>query len=162
MLSRQTLTIIGNSVEQFGKSYKTVGEVAYVNPITGEREDIDFRDNLWVWKEPFLPQIEVDDKGNETIAEPGHIYIMGCDTATGEGSDFSAIEVFDLIGGEQVAELRAKVRPKVFAKMIDDIGRWYNNGLSKHVSQQAQASRLEVQNGAPWICHHGTKQIVAE
>ena len=127
VLSRQTLTIIGNSVEQFGNEYQTVGSVQYVNPVTGERDELDFHDDLWVWKKPVLPTIEVNDKGEEIVTEPGHLYILGADTATGEGNDFSAIEVFDLNEGEQVAELRVKVRPKVFAKMIDYIGRWYNN-----------------------------------
>jgi hypothetical protein len=130
VMSRQTLTIIGNSVEQFGNDNKVVGEAAYVNPVTGEREILDFRDNLWVWKEPIRAKIELDNKGNDKTVEPGHLYIMGCDTATGEGSDFSALEVFDLNEGEQVAELRIKVRPKIFAKMIDYIGRWYNNACA--------------------------------
>ena len=122
VLSRQTLSIIGNTVAIHGKNYKTVGLQDYVNPTTEEREVLDFRDELWVWKKP--------NKGNEETGEPPHQYVLGCDVATGEGQDFSAIEVFDINEGEQVAELKIKVRPKVFAKMIDFIGRWYNNALA--------------------------------
>ena len=118
ILSRQTLSVIGNTVAIHGKDYKTVGLQDYVNPTTEEREALDFRDELWVWKKP--------NKGDQDKGEPPHQYIMGCDVATGEGQDFSAVEVFDINEGEQVAELKIKVRPKVFAKMIDFIGRWYN------------------------------------
>jgi hypothetical protein len=125
VLSRQTLTIIKNSVDQFGDSYQTVGEADYVNPITGEREILNFDNDLWVWSEPYKGKTK-DGK----MVEPPHQYVMGCDTATGEGNDFSAIEIFDLNEGEQVAELKIKVRPKDFAKMIDYVGRWYNNAIA--------------------------------
>jgi len=130
VLSRQTINMIGNSVEQFGDDYKTVGAVDYVNPVTAERDTLDFRNDLWVWKSPVKPEFEETKNGKEEMVLPGHQYIMGCDTATGEGNDFSAIQVFDLNEGEQVAELKIKVRPKVFAKMIDYIGRWYNNATA--------------------------------
>jgi hypothetical protein len=126
ILSRQTLNIIKNTVDQYGNEYDIVGKQEYVNPKTTERETLNFDDELWVWKKPFVGGKVVDDTGQEHM-EPPHTYVMGCDTATGEGNDFSAIQVFDINEGEQVAELKIKVRPKVFAKMIDYIGRWYNN-----------------------------------
>jgi intein/homing endonuclease len=129
VLSRQTLNIIGNTVAQYGKDYQTVGEVDYVNPTTGEREKLDFREDLWVWKTPEKGGETTDPDGNQIVEEP-HYYVLGGDTATGEGTDFSAIEVFDMNMGEQVAELKIKVRPKVLAKMIDYIGRYYNNALA--------------------------------
>jgi hypothetical protein len=129
ILSRQTLAIISSTVAREGKNYKTVGVIDYVNPTTSEREVLDFRNDLWIWKTP--------EKGGEREGEDGkvyeespHQYIMGCDVATGEGDDYSAIEVFDISEGEQVAELKIKVRPKVFAKMIDYVGRWYNNACA--------------------------------
>jgi hypothetical protein len=125
VLSRQTLTIIKNSVDQHGDEYQTVGEADYVNPVTGEREILNFDNDLWVWAEPIRGKMD-----GEEMIEPPHQYVMGCDTATGEGDDFSAIEVFDLNEGEQVAELKVRVRPKIFAKMIDYVGRWYNNAIA--------------------------------
>jgi hypothetical protein len=129
VLSRQTLSIIGNTSSAKGSDYQTIGMADYVNPVTMEREVLDFRDELWVWK---VPEEGGDKEGpdGEVITETPHQYIMGCDVATGEGNDFSAIEVFDLNEGEQVAELKIRVRPKVFAKMIDYVGRWYNNACA--------------------------------
>ena len=56
-----------------------------------------------------------------------HRYVIGADPSSGEADDYCGLQVLDLDTKEQVAELRIKAMPKQFAKMIDFIGRWYNN-----------------------------------
>lgn len=108
VLSREQLLYIR---ETLCKDHTTPdGMVQYNHPITEHVYNLDFQDRLWIWEEP----------------QPGHVYTMGVDIATGEAHDWSAIEVFDLATGCQVAELQIKETPKQLAAMADYIGRWYN------------------------------------
>lgn len=56
-------------------------------------------------------------------------YIMGCDSATGDGRDSSAFHVFNIETMEQVYEFRAKKHPDEYAQKLVEIGRRYNNAL---------------------------------
>lgn len=112
------------------------GVQTYVHPQTGEAEEMifDFKDpeeGLWVWHKPVVARPE-KRRGNEIIelSQPAHSYVMGVDTATGKGKDFHAIEVFDVITREQVAEFMARCLPRDLVKYIDRIGRWYNCALA--------------------------------
>jgi phage FluMu gp28-like protein len=111
VLNREALQAITESVD---KNYKTIDKVDYVNPYSENRDVLEFQDRLWIWNTP----------------EAGHIYTMGVDTSSGDASDYSTIEVFDINEQEQVAELQIKVLPRVFAKMVDYVGRWYNNAFA--------------------------------
>lgn len=99
-----------------------VGKVDYANPHTGEREVLDFHEALWIWKKPFN---EKDEQGRQVA----HTYTIGVDVSSGEGADYSVIQVLDLDTREQVAEFRSKVLPKTLAKMTDFIARMYNNAF---------------------------------
>lgn len=70
-------------------------------------------DGLWIWKEPI----------------PSHRYLISCDIATGTGSDYSSIEVFDVDEYEQTAEYKNFVSTPNLSKLIKKIARWYNEGL---------------------------------
>lgn len=86
-----------------------------------------------------------EDSGDETridwgrgalqiFKEPieGREYIMGVDAAEGigEDGDNSCFEVIDQITCEQVAEFYSNtVQPHVFAQIISQVGRYYNNAL---------------------------------
>ena len=111
VLSRQSLQHLSTTVD---KNYKTIDKVDYVSPYSDDHEVLEYQDRLWVWEKP----------------KPGHVYCMGIDTSTGEAHDQSAIEVFDITEQEQVAELQIRIMPKMFAKMVDYIGRWYNNAFA--------------------------------
>jgi hypothetical protein len=113
VLSRETLLQLREQAREVGKTYKTASFVDYIQPITGESYSLDFEDNLWIWDEP----------------KEDHIYVAGVDISSGEASDFSAIEIFDVTTAEQVAELQIKVKPKVLSVMADYLGRWYNNAF---------------------------------
>lgn len=113
--------------EREGPKFQTVTTVPYVNPMTDERAELDFNNHLWVWREPFKGK-PANKERHEPEQQP-HQYIMGVDPASGAGSDFSAIEVFDLNTAEQVAELQIKVEPRMLAYMADFIGRWYNDAF---------------------------------
>lgn len=59
----------------------------------------------------------------------GDNYSLGVDTSDGVGQDYSVIEVLNQ-DGLQVAEFRDnKIAPYEFAEIVDELGRYYNNGL---------------------------------
>jgi len=109
--------------------------VPYIHSITGETEHIDFNgpgdeDGLYIWERPIHP-IAPSVRNGRIIKQgkPGHTYVMGVDVATGKNDDYSAIQVFDVDTTEQVAEYMGRVLCIPFSKMVDYIGRWYNNAL---------------------------------
>jgi hypothetical protein len=71
---------------------------------------------------PSIPGLEV-----YALPRPGARYVVSADPAEGNPtSDDSALEVMDLLTGEQMASLSGKFQPSVFASYIDAVGRWYN------------------------------------
>ncbi len=66
--------------------------------------------HLWVWKDP----------------EFGKQYTISADVAKGDSSDFSAFHVIELEEYEQVAEYKGKIVPELFAQMLIEVGREYN------------------------------------
>jgi hypothetical protein len=56
----------------------------------------------------------------------GKFYIIGGDCASGDGSDFHALQVIDWETGEQVAEGRFHCKPNIFAAYMFAIGKLYN------------------------------------
>jgi len=69
--------------------------------------------NLFVWMEP---------------RERGR-YLIACDVARGDGKDFSTAQVFDVESMDQVAEYCGKIPPDRFAKLLNDLGKDYNNAM---------------------------------
>ena len=135
ILSATALRRVGEMVMATGEHKVPDSIVAYIHPVTGEEEGLELRgsennEGLWVWREPVLP-VPAIMRGNRVLkpAEPGHQYVIGADVATGKNNDFSTIEVFDADDMEQVAEYMGRVPPKLFGRMIDYVGRWYNNAL---------------------------------
>lgn len=63
----------------------------------------------------------------EVYAEPdeGKSYAIGCDVATGTGSDFSVAAVGDLSSGEPVAELYLHGDYEQFTDQLHFLGLWY-------------------------------------
>jgi hypothetical protein len=66
--------------------------------------------NYWIWKK----------------AESNHSYVMGVDTARGDGKDFSTFHIMDVITNEVVAEYQGKVPHDIFAEIIYSAGKEYN------------------------------------
>jgi len=138
VLNRLALSAINSTVDDKWTTFKE--PVPYINPSVGEHTFLDFQELLWIWNKPYTQEdaSKVVTKANlkeiplEDISYPDripHIYVLGADPSSGEAEDYCGIQVFDIITQEQVAELRIKALPKTFAKMIDYIGRWYNNAL---------------------------------
>lgn len=69
--------------------------------------------NVWIWKMPLTD----------------HRYILSADVSRGDSTDFSAFWVTDVNEGEVVAEYKGKIRPDIFADVIDEFGRMYSNAL---------------------------------
>ena len=127
VLSRETLLDVGKSLSD---DYYTVDEVPYIHPVTGESLTLPFNNDLHVWRKPVRPGSDIIENGKIIQSgEPGHTYAMGVDISSGEASDFSSIQVIDVVTKEQVAELNTKVLPKILLLMVDYLGRWYNGAF---------------------------------
>jgi len=57
---------------------------------------------FWIWEEP----------------KDGHKYILSCDVARGDGTDYSVFTIIDFTDMEQVMEYRGKVPPDVLAMHV--------------------------------------------
>lgn len=72
-----------------------------------------------------------NEEGLQVYQEPiaGRMYIMGVDSATGDGFDRSGFHVFEVESMEQVAELNQKLKPNEFAADAIKLGLKYNTAL---------------------------------
>lgn len=59
-----------------------------------------------------------------------HGYVMGVDTATGDGSDFSSVIVVDIQTKEVVATFKDQITPDVFAEIVAQIGTRYCDAMA--------------------------------
>tara|TARA_R100001244_G_scaffold25113_3_gene25528 strand:+ start:35730 stop:39422 length:3693 start_codon:yes stop_codon:yes gene_type:complete len=139
VLNRNALFELERMVAEYGDKYKVLDSVEYINPSQDVRTVLDFQEQFWIWDEPFT-QADADremakarrDGTLDSLpehAKRAHLYIVGADPSTGEADDYSTLEIFDVDTQEQVAELRMRVLPKMFARMADYVGRLYNNAL---------------------------------
>ena len=135
ILSSSALYNVDRTVKNAPEIMTIAEPVNWVNQATSESEMLDFtgaepQEGLWVWAEPIKgkPPTYKDGKIIDQGIPP-HSYVIGVDTATGENNDYSAIEAFDMNTMEQVAEYMGHVQVSTFAKMVDWVGRWYNNAL---------------------------------
>lgn len=137
ILNATTLKRIEAMVKQYADQHEVVTElISYIHPVTGEEEYLDLKgternEGLWVWNKPFHPVPPIM-KGSRVLEPgiPGHTYAMGVDVATGKNNDYSTVEIFDVDTMEQVAEFMGRVPPNIFCKIVDYLGRWYNNAIA--------------------------------
>lgn len=105
-------------------------------PIAGELRQVDTGTKKRIM---FLPS--QDGKGPLLLyrrPEPGKIYAIGADPASGadpnfrrgdeadSDPDFSVASVIDCSSGEQVAKIRERWTPPLFAEWIWMLGQWFN------------------------------------
>ncbi len=101
---------------------------------------------LTIWKKP----------------EPGHRYVMGADPSKGvdvsaakrgDDPDFSVGFLIDADTGDQVALLRARIRPVAFAEYLALVGKWYNWALLVPEANDAGFIDALVRTGYPleWV-----------
>jgi hypothetical protein len=117
VLTRDALMFISTTVSD---DYKPIDMVSYKNPVTGEDQTLEFNKTLWLWKHT---------ESSDYAPIRNFQYVIGADPSTGEGSDPSAFVVWCINTREQVAEFNGKVLPSEFARMLDFVGRSYNNAL---------------------------------
>jgi len=143
-------TDLGNSIDAFHQEYPTTAEEAFLatgRPVfdhkalmrmpvvggqSGELEQLE--DEGPIKRLVFKP----NDRGALTIWKrpvPGRRYVAGGDPSKGidvsvrkkgEDPDFSVGFMIDGDTGEQVAMLRARIRPVAFAEYFALLGKWYN------------------------------------
>ena len=174
VLDRLALMAIGDMVDETEQAVKdglinesTLRTIDYVNPMNGEADVLDFKEEFTIWKPPYT-QKDADEavrKARETgtfheLAESEkrpHMYVIGADPSSGEANDYCGVEVIDITTKEQVAELRTKALPRTFAKMVDFIGRWYNTGLvvpERTGIGQSVCQELDKELGYPNLYRH--------
>jgi len=92
--------------------------------------DTFFTPDIIEWARALITDTDLSD-GLKIFVEPvrGRTYIMGCDSATGDGRDNSGCHVFEVESMEQVAEYRGKVHSDQYGPEICRLGRRYNNAL---------------------------------
>lgn len=143
VLNREALLAIQEMVMDTEEAIKserlklhTIGIVDYVNTPANEVSKLDFQEDLLIWKPPYNQKVlaQLSRKNVDLNSLPPHDrrphrYVIGADSSSGEANDFCAVEVLDIDTNEQVAELRIRALPRVFARMVDYIGRWYNNAF---------------------------------
>lgn len=69
--------------------------------------------NLWIWSYP-----EVDKE-----------YIISCDVARGDGSDFSAFHIIDIENSEQVGQYKAQLGTQEYGQLIVRTAKMYNHAF---------------------------------
>lgn len=78
---------------------------------------------VWIWENPV----------------PGESYVISCDVARGDGADFSALSIWKLpteeeieknLGPQQVCSFKGKIKTNDYGKLIDTLGRTYNNAIA--------------------------------
>lgn len=129
VLGRDALLALAESIDNSCKILKQ--PVAYSNSSSGiDREYLDFQQCLWVWDMPVRRQPAVV-KGDRVIKPVvnGNRYVVGVDVSTGEAKDWSAVQIIDVTNLEQAAELKIKVEMHQLSKMVDYLGRLYNNAM---------------------------------
>ncbi|HEX4275806.1 MAG TPA: hypothetical protein VHZ74_10645 [Bryobacteraceae bacterium] len=113
------------------------------NPITGELESVetDARSELLQKRILFRAAGEDAPPGPLLLyrrPEPGKLYAIGADPASGadpnyragdeadSDPDYSSAQALDTSSGEQVAKIRERWTPPLFAEYLCKLGKWFN------------------------------------
>lgn len=100
----------------FLSSSDTVLDLGILNQYYQQRQEPIrkmLKQHLWIWKLP----------------EPGKKYVIGADVARGDGSDYSAFHVIDVVTMQQVAQYQHKQDTSVYGKILVNIACLYNNAF---------------------------------
>lgn len=98
---------------------ETAGDVSGANREDPVRVRVHPAGPLSVWKPPV----------RERDGKPAHRYVAAVDVSSGGAADFSAIQVLDFEGFEQVAELQVKLDPDLVAVEAYRLAAIYNGAL---------------------------------
>lgn len=102
--------------------FTVAGDTVFENEVLEWYKQNTFRDPIekrgidgsyWIWEYPDYTRS----------------YLMMCDIARGDGSDYSTYHIIDIEASRQVAEFKAKIPPKEFAQIAYLSGIEYNNAL---------------------------------
>jgi hypothetical protein len=118
--------------EEVDSNFKVVERpISYVNPNLSEKYYLDFAKCLWIWNMPERRRSPIIDALSKIIkpGDDGHRYVIGADVSTGESTDYHAAEIIDVTSSEQVAELKIRCTIDEYSRMLDYLGRYYNNAL---------------------------------
>lgn len=97
-----------------GDTFLTGEDILWVeNTIRQPLERAGKRYEIWIWKYPVS----------------GNKYIISADVCRGDGDDFSAFHIIDMMEDEVVAEFRGKIFPDNFAELLIEYGIKYNKAV---------------------------------
>lgn len=90
---------------------------------------------FWIWEEP----------------KEGHKYVLSCDVARGDGTDYSVFTIIDFTSMEQVMEYRGKVPPDILALHVKKYADLYDayvvvDNIGVGVSTVLKLMELECKN----------------
>lgn len=105
----QDFVVMGNSV--FSADTLERWQTYVINPIAEGDLNNRYWKGLWYWRKP----------------EKEHRYALGVDVAKGSSNDSSAVNVIDLDYNEQVAEYLGHCTTKELGKIVNDLGKYYND-----------------------------------
>jgi len=129
VLDKDAITKVSEEVDT---NFKVISKpITYMNPNLNDKYVLNFNKHLWIWNMPIRRVAAITDTVNRIIkpGDGGHRYAIGADVSTGESTDFHAAEIIDVTDSEQVAELKIKCPIDEFSKMLDYLGRFYNDAL---------------------------------
>jgi hypothetical protein len=97
-----------------GESFLDDNTISWINqcvekPMMREGDDM----CVWIWKQPLTE----------------HDYIISADVARGDSKDYSTFHIIDVTESEVVAEYKGKIRPDIFAELLNRYGLKYNKAL---------------------------------
>lgn len=105
----QDFVVMGNSV--FSADTLERWQTYVINPIAEGDLNNRYWKGLWYWRKP----------------EKEHRYALGVDVAKGSSNDSSAVNIIDLDYNEQVAEYLGHCTTKELGKIVNDLGKYYND-----------------------------------
>jgi len=134
-------SFLGSGENVIEEKYIDMAESGTSPPIRTEG----FDNNLYIWHDP----------------DPSKTYLIIADVARGDGNDYSACHVIDLVGMEQVAEYKGKLPPDIYANFLCELGTRYNNAmLATEANSIGYATCLKiVENEYPNIFYSTKSQF---
>lgn len=141
MLCWRRLKINNSSVDQFNQEYPITDDVAFVSTgasVFDNKRVTTVLQAILLNKTKYIKKSEVMDLPMELlkfygksffmykIPTVGERYFIGVDTSEGLGKDYSTCVVLDRNGEEVAMFKNNKIKPYMFAAIVNELGRYYN------------------------------------
>lgn len=157
ILTWRRLKIANSSVEQFNQEFPISDDVAFVSSGSGVFDNAKIMERMRnIRKEEYLELNNISKDLPIQLKQyygrsffmyknvKSHMkYYIGVDSGEGIGQDYSTIVVFDADGEECAMFKNNKIKPYVFAEIVNLIGRYFNKALL--VVERASAGHTVIE-----------------